>query len=157
MTAGEQLAAQCFPPFPPSLANQLFEHLWRTPQALQVAVKIIGSKQFERHFCTIILHQLFQRDDRRRATHNEVERRRRDKINNWIMKLSKIIPDCSQDTGKGFETQVRQFQNFTYFLQYTSVLSLWLNSCSVLLGMVRFTVVLNMELMCPSAYRVLIT
>jgi len=46
------------------------------------------------------------RDDRRRATHNEVERRRRDKINHWIMKLSKIIPECSQDSGKGsFETQ----------------------------------------------------
>lgn len=38
---------------------------------------------------------LLQRDERRRATHNEVERRRRDKINNWIAKLSKIIPDCS--------------------------------------------------------------
>ncbi|XP_022194762.1 upstream stimulatory factor 1 isoform X2 [Nilaparvata lugens] len=45
------------------------------------------------------------RDDKRRATHNEVERRRRDKINNWIMNLSKIIPDCAQDTSKGFETQ----------------------------------------------------
>jgi len=31
----------------------------------------------------------------RRATHNEVERRRRDNINNWIMKLSKLIPDVS--------------------------------------------------------------
>lgn len=31
----------------------------------------------------------------RRATHNEVERRRRDNINNWIMKLSKLIPDCN--------------------------------------------------------------
>merc|ERR1719362_826744 len=28
----------------------------------------------------------------RRATHNEVERRRRDNINNWIMKLGKLIP-----------------------------------------------------------------
>lgn len=46
MTAGEQLAAQCFPPFLRSSANQLFEHLWRLPQALQVSVKIIGSKQF---------------------------------------------------------------------------------------------------------------
>ncbi|XP_075232374.1 upstream stimulatory factor 2-like isoform X2 [Lycorma delicatula] len=46
------------------------------------------------------------RDDRRRATHNEVERRRRDKINNWIMNLSKIIPECTQDSSKGsFETQ----------------------------------------------------
>lgn len=40
------------------------------------------------------------RDERRRATHNEVERRRRDKINNWIIKLSKIIPDCSSDLNK---------------------------------------------------------
>ncbi|XP_044730219.1 upstream stimulatory factor 1 [Chrysoperla carnea] len=42
-----------------------------------------------------------KRDDRRRATHNEVERRRRDKINNWIIKLSKIIPDMSSDITKG--------------------------------------------------------
>ncbi|XP_038115721.1 upstream stimulatory factor 1 isoform X2 [Culex quinquefasciatus] len=33
-----------------------------------------------------------QRDDRRRANHNEIERRRRDKINNWIHELNKIIP-----------------------------------------------------------------
>ncbi|XP_059498829.1 upstream stimulatory factor 1-like isoform X1 [Stegostoma tigrinum] len=40
------------------------------------------------------------RDDKRRAQHNEVERRRRDKINNWIVQLSKIIPDCSVDSSK---------------------------------------------------------
>ncbi|XP_023668827.1 upstream stimulatory factor 2 isoform X4 [Paramormyrops kingsleyae] len=40
------------------------------------------------------------RDERRRAQHNEVERRRRDKINNWIVTLSKIIPDCSMDSSK---------------------------------------------------------
>lgn len=40
------------------------------------------------------------RDDRRRATHNEVERRRRDKINNWIVKLSKLVPDCTMDQTK---------------------------------------------------------
>ncbi|KAK2176540.1 hypothetical protein NP493_657g01010 [Ridgeia piscesae] len=40
------------------------------------------------------------RDDRRRATHNEVERRRRDKINNWIVQLSKLVPDCSIDLSK---------------------------------------------------------
>ncbi|XP_018331257.1 upstream stimulatory factor 2 isoform X2 [Agrilus planipennis] len=38
-----------------------------------------------------------KRDERRRATHNEVERRRRDKINNWITKLSKIIPESSTE------------------------------------------------------------
>lgn len=41
------------------------------------------------------------RDDRRRATHNEVERRRRDKINNWIVHLSKLVPECSQDHKQG--------------------------------------------------------
>lgn len=33
-----------------------------------------------------------QRDDKRRANHNETERRRRDKINNWIFKLKELIP-----------------------------------------------------------------
>ena len=37
------------------------------------------------------------RDERKRANHNEVERRRRDTINKWIFELSKIIPDCSND------------------------------------------------------------
>lgn len=50
------------------------------------------------------------RDERRRATHNEVERRRRDKINNWIIKLSKIIPDCSSDLNKS--GQVRHLSHF---------------------------------------------
>lgn len=36
---------------------------------------------------------LKKRDERRRVTHNEVERRRRDKINNWISKLGKLLPD----------------------------------------------------------------
>ncbi|XP_056399132.1 upstream stimulatory factor 2 isoform X6 [Hyla sarda] len=40
------------------------------------------------------------RDERRRAQHNEVERRRRDKINNWIVQLSKIIPDCNMESSK---------------------------------------------------------
>ncbi|XP_077431015.1 upstream stimulatory factor 2 isoform X2 [Vanacampus margaritifer] len=40
------------------------------------------------------------RDERRRAQHNEVERRRRDKINNWIVTLSKIIPDCNVESTK---------------------------------------------------------
>ncbi|KAJ2951747.1 hypothetical protein O0L34_g13914 [Tuta absoluta] len=34
-----------------------------------------------------------KRDDRRRATHNEVERRRRDKINSWITKLAALVPN----------------------------------------------------------------
>ncbi|XP_030237632.1 upstream stimulatory factor 1 isoform X3 [Gadus morhua] len=40
------------------------------------------------------------RDEKRRAQHNEVERRRRDKINNWIVQLSKTIPDCTVDYTK---------------------------------------------------------
>ena len=44
-----------------------------------------------------------RRIDRRRATHNEVERRRRDTINAWIMQLGKLIPglDMDQDPEKG--------------------------------------------------------
>jgi len=38
-----------------------------------------------------------KRDARRRATHNEVERRRRDKIANWISKLAKLLADCDQN------------------------------------------------------------
>ncbi|CAF0757596.1 unnamed protein product [Brachionus calyciflorus] len=40
------------------------------------------------------------RDERRRANHNEVERRRRDNINKWIVELSKVIPDCCNDQSK---------------------------------------------------------
>ncbi|XP_026478940.1 upstream stimulatory factor 2 [Ctenocephalides felis] len=48
-----------------------------------------------------VTHGIKKRDDRRRATHNEVERRRRDKINNWITKLAKIISEgCHNGNGK---------------------------------------------------------
>jgi len=68
----------------------------------------------------------YQRDDRRRATHNEVERRRRDKINNWIAKLGKIIPECNvgNTTGNGsngegktnYETQVNSGVKFIFYI-----------------------------------------
>ncbi|CAB1348792.1 unnamed protein product [Coregonus sp. 'balchen'] len=45
------------------------------------------------------------RDDKRRAQHNEVERRRRDKINNWIVTLSKTIPDCNIDPTKSGQVE----------------------------------------------------
>ncbi|XP_020721731.1 upstream stimulatory factor 1-like [Bombus affinis] len=49
-----------------------------------------------------ILTTIKKRDERRRVTHNEVERRRRDKINNWISKLGKLLPECEQSsTGDG--------------------------------------------------------
>ncbi|CAG9766575.1 unnamed protein product [Ceutorhynchus assimilis] len=44
-----------------------------------------------------VVVQVKKRDERRRATHNEVERRRRDKINNWIARLAKILPESPQD------------------------------------------------------------
>ncbi|XP_068628695.1 upstream stimulatory factor 2-like isoform X2 [Battus philenor] len=34
-----------------------------------------------------------KKDEKRRATHNEVERRRRDKINSWITKLAALVPN----------------------------------------------------------------
>ncbi|XP_016144438.1 upstream stimulatory factor 1-like isoform X2 [Sinocyclocheilus grahami] len=45
------------------------------------------------------------RGDKRRAQHNEVERRRRDKINNWIVQLSKTIPDCNVDATKNDQSK----------------------------------------------------
>ncbi|OTF82060.1 hypothetical protein BLA29_008441 [Euroglyphus maynei] len=33
-------------------------------------------------------------------THREIERRRRDKINDWIYALSKEVPDCATDRTK---------------------------------------------------------
>jgi len=41
------------------------------------------------------------RQGTRRATHNEVERRRRDNINNWIMKLGKLIPNLEGRDNEG--------------------------------------------------------
>lgn len=38
-----------------------------------------------------------QRDDIRRFQHNQIERARREKINNWIMVLGRIIDDNSED------------------------------------------------------------
>ncbi|XP_056601831.1 upstream transcription factor 1, like isoform X2 [Triplophysa dalaica] len=49
--------------------------------------------------------QRTSRDDKRRAQHNEVERRRRDKINNWIVQLSKTIPDCNIDATKNGQSK----------------------------------------------------
>ncbi|XP_027204709.2 uncharacterized protein LOC113798382 isoform X1 [Dermatophagoides pteronyssinus] len=39
-------------------------------------------------------------DQKRRMTHREIERRRRDKINDWIYELSKEVPDCATDRTK---------------------------------------------------------
>ncbi|XP_070160172.1 upstream stimulatory factor 2 isoform X2 [Polyergus mexicanus] len=47
-----------------------------------------------------IIANVKKRDERRRVTHNEVERRRRDKINNWISKLGKLLADCDQNVNK---------------------------------------------------------
>ena len=47
------------------------------------------------------------REEKRRVTHNEVERRRRDKINNWICRLAKILPDCPEMHHKNSQVLVR--------------------------------------------------
>lgn len=68
----------------------------------------------------MLLINITQRDERRRVTHNEVERRRRDKINNWISKLGKLLPECEQtttgdaDIKTNFELQVVQYTIFVY-------------------------------------------
>ncbi|XP_054160888.1 upstream stimulatory factor 1-like isoform X2 [Oppia nitens] len=57
------------------------------------------------------------RDEKRRATHNEVERRRRDKINNWIIKLSKVVPDCQQDHTKQGQSKGGILAKATEYIQ----------------------------------------
>lgn len=58
-----------------------------------------------------------KRDAKRRLTHNEVERRRRDKINQWIMYMSKIIPDCAEENKTNYDNQVPTLKKIlgTYF------------------------------------------
>lgn len=77
------------------------------------------------------------RDDRRRATHNEVERRRRDKINSWIVQLSKLIPDCAVEHSKS-----GQVQEVCYFL--TRKFKLKLKSSQV--------IIINRNLLCYYYY-----
>lgn len=43
----------------------------------------------------IVLSGGIAQQTRRRIVHNEVERRRKDKINNWILKLADVVPQCS--------------------------------------------------------------
>lgn len=52
--------------------------------------------------CTrhLIVNSTKKRDEKRRATHNEVERRRRDKINQWIFRLKDLLPDSSDQKYK---------------------------------------------------------
>lgn len=42
-----------------------------------------------------------------------VERRRRDKINNWIVQLSKAIPDCNIDYTKTGQVSIADYKLLT--------------------------------------------
>lgn len=79
------------------------DYISATP--LKIAPKVAGtatSQQSRTAAIHIVQSQpVKKRDDRRRATHNEVERRRRDKINHWIMKLGSIIPVNGLVPGSG--------------------------------------------------------
>ncbi|XP_054731248.1 myosin-G heavy chain [Anastrepha obliqua] len=60
--------------------------------AVRVSAISAGDIQDNSTKRSCILEAYKKRDDKRRATHNEVERRRRDKINNWIFKLKEMLP-----------------------------------------------------------------
>lgn len=57
------------------------------------------------------------RDDKRRSQHNEVERRRRDKINNWIVQLSKTLPNCEVDYSKAGQSKGGILSNACDYIQ----------------------------------------
>ncbi|KAJ8927463.1 hypothetical protein NQ314_020060 [Rhamnusium bicolor] len=61
--------------------------------ATQAGTRAIAPRSSIVETTNSVVTNIKKRDERRRATHNEVERRRRDKINNWITKLSTIIPE----------------------------------------------------------------
>ena len=55
------------------------------------------------YFYFILAEDTFSKtviDQKRRLMHKEIERRRRDKINDWIYILSKEVPDCATDRTK---------------------------------------------------------
>lgn len=65
---------------------------------LQAAANLVNKQKSTSHH----QHESSSQDNlpqitqaKRRATHNAVERRRRDRINQHIQQLSKLIPDCS--------------------------------------------------------------
>ncbi|KAG7202145.1 hypothetical protein KM043_015829 [Ampulex compressa] len=62
-----------------------------TPESTKAVTPRVAKLQIEP-----TQHIIKKRDERRRVTHNEVERRRRDKINNWISKLGKLLPVTEQ-------------------------------------------------------------
>ncbi|KAM6958661.1 upstream stimulatory factor 1-like [Aplochiton taeniatus] len=57
------------------------------------------------------------RDDKRRAQHNEVERRRRDKIHYWIVQLSKTMPNCEVDYTKTGQSKGGILSNACDYIQ----------------------------------------
>ncbi|KAH8419873.1 hypothetical protein KR009_003462 [Drosophila setifemur] len=69
----------------PSLAPVLYQ---RSPPEMAITNNTSATP-------TSKLEAYKKRDDKRRATHNEVERRRRDKINCWIFKLKEMLPSLS--------------------------------------------------------------
>uniref|UniRef100_A0A034W0M6 Upstream stimulatory factor 2 n=1 Tax=Bactrocera dorsalis TaxID=27457 RepID=A0A034W0M6_BACDO len=60
-----------------------------------------------------ILEAYKKRDDKRRATHNEVERRRRDKINNWIFKLKEMLPTDGINNNNNNNQQIGMVEQLT--------------------------------------------
>lgn len=81
-------------------AGGQFYVMMTPPEVLQAGAQRNLTAPHTQQFSTKMDGPRTPRDERRRAQHNEVERRRRDKINNWIVTLSKIIPDCSMDSTK---------------------------------------------------------
>lgn len=64
------------------------------PQLFTTTVSCIPVAHSSKHTNAIRI-----RDEKKKESHKEVERRRRDKINNWILKLGELIPsdDVTQD------------------------------------------------------------
>jgi upstream stimulatory factor len=71
-----------------------------TKSILPTKTKVRHLKNPKKKIFLIKNKYCLQRDERRRANHNEIERRRRDKINSWITELNSRIPETFVDSNR---------------------------------------------------------
>lgn len=93
-----------------------FDSLQQFLVDLQAAASLVSKAKVTSTSTTTNQDELQSQDNlphltqaRRRATHNAVERRRRDRINQHIQQLAKLIPDCSNYVKNQVSLIIRRF------------------------------------------------
>ncbi|KRG00374.1 uncharacterized protein Dwil_GK26764 [Drosophila willistoni] len=89
LVENHQATQSTLPPITGTVQSQTQPHQHQQNQQLHSSTQS-SSSQLQSNVKVDLAYK--KRDDKRRATHNEVERRRRDKINCWIFKLKEMLP-----------------------------------------------------------------